>query len=167
MEVSSGNGQAGGQLTATVRAAARADLPALVEFNLAMAWETERKRLDPALLTRGVAALFEQPQRGRYLVADRAGRVQGALLLTYEWSDWRNGDWWWIQSVYVRTEARSQGVFSALYRHVEQQARASAGVVGLRLYVERDNRRAQATYRRLGMEESDYRMYEHGFTDPG
>lgn len=145
-----------------LRDATPADVDALVEFNAAMAWETEHKRLDPAVLRPGVAAVFDDARRGFYLVAERDGAVLGGLLVTYEWSDWRCGDWWWVQSVYVRPQARGQGVFGALYRAVEARARA-AGAVGLRLYVERDNRRAQRTYAALGMEETAYRMFEQPF----
>ncbi|MCE3005110.1 MAG: GNAT family N-acetyltransferase [Xanthomonadaceae bacterium] len=145
-----------------LRDATRADLESLVAFNAAMALETEHKRLDPALLRPGVAAVFDDPRRGFYLVAERGGTVVGGLLVTWEWSDWRCGDWWWVQSVYVVPPARGQGVFGALYRAIEARARA-AGAVGLRLYVERDNRRAQRTYAALGMEETAYRMYERPF----
>ena len=145
-----------------IRAAASSDLEALVDFNAAMAEETEALTLDRARLRRGVAALLAEPARGRYRVAELDGEVVGALLLTYEWSDWRCGDWWWIQSVYVRPEARRRGVFRALYRSVEDEARADPGVCGLRLYVERDNVTAQNTYASLGMAETHYRMYEAG-----
>ena len=145
-----------------LRDATRADIDALVEFNAAMAWETEHKRLDPAILRPGVAAVFDDARRGFYLVAERGGVVLGGLLVTFEWSDWRCGDWWWVQSVYVRPEARGRGVFGALYRAIEARARV-AGAVGLRLYVERDNQRAQRTYAVLGMEETAYRMYEQPF----
>ncbi len=151
----------------TVRPATRADIPLLAAFNAAMAWETERKRLDPERLARGIAGPFEQPGRGRYFVAELGGVVVGSLLVTYEWSDWRNGDWWWIQSVYVAETARRLGVFRALYAEVESQARATAGVVGLRLYVERENQRAQDTYRALGMEHCHYHMYERPFIELG
>lgn len=149
----------------SLRAATLADLDALVEFNAAMAWETEHKRLDPALLRPGVAAVFDDPRRGFYRVAERAGAVVGGLLVTFEWSDWRCGDWWWIQSVYVRPEARGHGVFGALYRDIAERARA-AGAVGLRLYVERDNQRAQRTYAALGMDETAYRLFEQPFGPP-
>jgi GNAT superfamily N-acetyltransferase len=149
----------------SLRDATLADLDALVEFNAAMAWETEHKRLDPAVLRPGVAAVFDDPRRGFYRVAERAGTVVGGLLVTYEWSDWRCGDWWWIQSVYVRPEARGHGVFGALYRDVAARARA-AGAVGLRLYVERDNQRAQRTYAALGMDETAYRLFEQEFGAP-
>ena len=142
-----------------IRAAEPADVASLVQWNAAMAWETEQKQLDPAILARGVAGVFEQPQRGFYLVAERDGTAVGSLLVTYEWSDWRCGDFWWIQSVYVVPEARRGGAFRALYAEVERRA-AAAGAVGLRLYVETENRRAQATYEGLGMERCHYFMYE-------
>jgi GNAT superfamily N-acetyltransferase len=151
----------------TIRPATRADIPHLLEFNAAMAWETERKRLDPAVLGGGIAAVFEQPRRGFYLVAQRGDEVAGGLLITYEWSDWRCGDWWWIQSVYVREAHRRHGVFRALYAHVEQAARNSAGVVGLRLYVEWENARAQATYASLGMAQEHYHFFQKSFVALG
>ncbi|WP_049621170.1 GNAT family N-acetyltransferase [Frateuria defendens] len=143
----------------SVRPARRGDLAHLVAWNAAMAWETEAKRLDGAVLERGVAAVFDEPRRGFYLVAERGGAAVGSLLVTYEWSDWRCGDFWWIQSVYVVPEARRGGVFRTLYAEVAARARA-AGAVGLRLYVETENRRAQATYEGLGMERCHYFMYE-------
>lgn len=146
-----------------VRPATPADAPLLVAFNAAMARETESLQLDQDRLSRGVAAVFAEPARGRYFVAEVAGEVVGGLLVTYEWSDWRDGDWWWIQSVYVLPAARRLGVFRALYAEVERLARATPGVAGLRLYVERDNTRAQQTYRGLGMEASHYQMYERAF----
>jgi GNAT superfamily N-acetyltransferase len=146
-----------------IRAAEPADLASLVQWNAAMAWETEQKRLDPAILARGVAGVFEQPQRGFYLVAERDGTAVASLLVTREWSDWRNGDFWWIQSVYVIPAARRGGVFRALYAEVERLA-AAAGAVGLRLYVETENERAQATYAQLGMQRCPYWMYETDFT---
>ena len=142
-----------------IRAAEPADVASLVQWNAAMAWETEQKQLDPAILARGVAGVFEQPQRGFYLVAERDGTAVASLLVTREWSDWRNGDFWWIQSVYVIPAARRGGVFRALYAEVERLA-AAAGAVGLRLYVETENRHAQATYEGLGMQRCHYFMYE-------
>jgi len=145
-----------------IRTACRADIPALVEWNAAMARETEGKTLDHALLARGVAAVLEEPRRGFYLVAETGGAALGGLLVTYEWSDWRNGDFWWIQSVYVTPAARRGGVFRALHAEVERRARAAAAV-GLRLYVETANVRAQTTYERLGMQRCHYLMYERAF----
>ena len=150
----------------TVRAAVPADLDALVRFNAAMAQETEGKRLDPARLREGVAAALADPARGRYLVAEQGGRVAGALLLTREWSDWRNGWFWWIQSVYVRPEDRGRGVYRALHASVLAEARADAGVCGVRLYVDQDNRAAQATYAAVGMQRTHYLFYEVDFTAP-
>ncbi|RYD15868.1 MAG: GNAT family N-acetyltransferase [Lysobacteraceae bacterium] len=149
--------------TVQVRDATREDIAFLVECNAAMARETERRDLDRALLAAGVAALFDAPARGFYLVATRGQAALGCLMVTREWSDWRNGDWWWLQSVHVRPDARRTGVFRALHAEVERRARAAQRVVGLRLYVERDNARAQATYAALGMHEAVYRVYERGF----
>ncbi|HEX6832622.1 MAG TPA: GNAT family N-acetyltransferase [Rudaea sp.] len=146
-----------------LRPATRDDIEILVRFNAAMALETEHKTLRPEVLRPGVTAVFDEPRRGFYLVAERGEEVIGCLMITYEWSDWRNGDWWWFQSVYVAPAHRRGGVFGALYREVERRARATAGVIGLRLYVERDNAAAQRTYAALGMTETAYRLYETEF----
>ena len=146
-------------MTLSIRTATVADVPALCAWNAAMARETEGLELDPAVLERGVRGVFEQPRRGLYLVAERDGAAVGGLLVTWEWSDWRNGDYWWIQSVYVAPEARRGGVFRALYAEVERRVRAEHAA-SLRLYVEADNRRAQQTYAGLGMHPSHYAMYE-------
>ena len=148
----------------TIRLATVADIPFLVESNAAMALETEHKTLDRETLARGTQAVFDDPRRGSYLIAERDGAVAGCLLITYEWSDWRNGDWWWFQSVYVTPAARRSGIFRVLYAEVERRAR-EAGAVGLRLYVERDNARAQQTYASLGMDEEPYKMLRRGFID--
>lgn len=150
-------------MSITIRAAQRGDLAALADFNVAMALETEGKTLDRATLTRGIAGVFDEPRRGFYLCAVDGGTVVGGLLVTYEWSDWRDGDWWWIQSVFVRQTHRRQGVYRALHGEVERLARAAPHVVGLRLYVENENLRAQSTYRTLGMRQSAYRMFEQPF----
>ncbi|MGH8155697.1 MAG: GNAT family N-acetyltransferase [Rhodanobacteraceae bacterium] len=147
-----------------IRPATPADVPFLVDCNAAMAAETERKSLDREVLTRGTQAVFADPRRGFYFVAERDGVPAGCLLITYEWSDWRNGDWWWIQSVYVVAGARRRGLFRTLFADVEQRARA-ANAVGLRLYVERDNQRAQQTYAALGMREEPYKMLRRGFIE--
>ncbi len=146
-------------MSLSIRTATPADVADLVRWNAAMAWETEQKRLDPQVLRRGVAGVLEQPRRGFYLVAERTGAPVGGLLVTFEWSDWRGGDFWWIQSVYVEPAARRGGVFRALYTAVAQRG-ADAGAVGLRLYVETENRRAQQTYELLGMARCHYVMYE-------
>ena len=152
-------------MTVLIRAATSADVADLVAWNTAMAWETEGKTLDPGRLRRGVEGVLEQPARGFYLIAAIAGEAAGGLLVTREWSDWRCGDFWWIQSVYVVPAARRRGVFRALHAAVEERAR-EAGAVGLRLYVETENTRAQATYEGLGMERCHYFMYEAALADP-
>jgi GNAT superfamily N-acetyltransferase len=145
-----------------IRIASRDDIAHIAQWNTAMAWETEQKALSPAVIGRGVTAVFDEPRRGFYLVAERAGEPVGCLLVTYEWSDWRAGDFWWIQSVYVVESARREGVFRSLYDDAKQRA-AQAGAVGLRLYVETENERAQRTYAGLGMERCHYFMYEAEF----
>lgn len=144
----------------SVRAAALTDAPLLVDFALAMAYETEHKRLDRATVERGIAKLLAEPARGAYRVAMRDGEVVGALMVTFEWSDWRCADWWWIQSVYVRESARRSGVFSALYASVKREAERRDDVCGIRLYVERDNQRAQSTYAAIGMVDAAYLVME-------
>lgn len=147
----------------TIRAATAADVETLAAWAEAMALETEGKTLDAATIRAGIAAGLGDAHKARYLVAERNGRAVGTLMLTTEWSDWRNAWWWWIQSVYVAPDARRLGVFRALYAHVEGQARAAPGVCGLRLYVENDNARAQATYAALGMVDAHYRVFEAEF----
>lgn len=146
-----------------IRPAIVADTETIVRFNAAIALETEHITLDPARLRSGVEAVLRDPAKGFYIVAESEGRIVGQLMITYEWSDWRNGVFWWIQSVYVEQEFRKQGIFSALYRHIEEKAHQSSDVCGIRLYVERANVRAQATYRKMGMEETVYNLYEIDF----
>lgn len=143
------------------------DLEVIVRFNAALAAETENRRLDPETLRRGVARILEEPARGRYFLAERDGHVIGQTLVTYEWSDWRNGDFWWIQSVYVSPDYRGAGAFTALYRHIERLAANDAAVCGLRLYVEKRNVQAARTYLRLGMKPAHYDMLEVDFTLAG
>lgn len=136
------------------------DLDTIVAFNTRMAEETEGLRLDPTLIVPGVRAMIEDPAKGRYFVAERDGQIIGQIGVTSEWSDWRNGHFWWIQSVYVLPEARRGGVFRALYEHVRAEAKRQAGLIGLRLYVEEHNTGAQKTYERLGMGLTAYRLME-------
>lgn len=143
-----------------IRLADNQDTASLVEFNQAMAFETEGKRLDEATLTAGVRAVFASDDRGFYVVAEEGGEVLGGLLVTREWSDWRNAWFWWIQSVYVVPEARGKGLYRELSAFVWTMAREAGDVCGIRLYVEKENRIAQAVYQRLGMHETDYLMYE-------
>jgi GNAT superfamily N-acetyltransferase len=144
----------------TVRAATDADLATLVAFNAAMAEETEGKRLDLELLRRGVQRVLADPACGFYRVAEVDGAVAGGLLVTCEWSDWRCGWWWWLQSVYVLPPARGHGVFSALLAAVDAELAGRSDVVGLRLYVEQDNRAAQAVYAARGFADARYRILE-------
>ena len=128
-----------------------------------MARETEEKEVSTEVAEAGVAGLFERPGAGFYVVAERGGEVAGSLMVTPEWSDWRNGWFWWVQSVYVRPEHRRAGIYRALYEHVRLDAAGTPDVCGLRLYVERENEGARAVYQRLGMEETSYRLYEETF----
>ena len=144
----------------TIRRATVDDAETLARFNEAMAAETENKTLGPDMVRAGVRAAFDRPEQAFYLVAERDGSIIGSLMITTEWSDWRSANFWWIQSVYVRPEARRTGVYRALHRNVRRRAREASGVCGLRLYVERDNAAAQAAYKELGMDAPPYRMYE-------
>ncbi|HXH01157.1 MAG TPA: GNAT family N-acetyltransferase [Xanthomonadaceae bacterium] len=152
-----------------IRDATETDLDLLLRWAQAMALETESKQLDGDVLRRGIEAGLADPAKARYFIAmhdasvagsETIGVPVGTLMLTREWSDWRDGDWWWIQSVFVPEDQRRRGVFAALYRHAEALARDTPGVVGLRLYVERDNSTAQQTYAALGMRDAGYRMFE-------
>lgn len=151
----------------TIRPATAADAETIASFNEAMATETEGKTLAPETIRAGVRALLSRHDLGFYLVAEEDGRIVGQLMVTFEWSDWRNGLVWWVQSVYVRPEARGRGVYRALHGHVREAARGDGGVRGLRLYVERENRTAQATYGRLGMRETGYRLFEEIWEEAG
>jgi GNAT superfamily N-acetyltransferase len=144
----------------TVRPATPADAPLVIDFNLRLARESEGKTLDPAVLAAGVRAALADPRRALYFLAEGEGAVAGQIMVTFEWSDWRNGWLWWIQSVFVRPELRRRGVFRALFAHVEKLARQGPDVVGLRLYVENNNRAAQETYYRLGMKNASYFVLE-------
>lgn len=143
-----------------VRVATAADGDAFVRFNRAMALETENKELDEATVAAGVKAVFEDPTRGFYVLVECADDIVAALMVTFEWSDWRNANFWWIQSVYVTPEFRRRGLYRKLYDFVRARARSEGGVCGFRLYVEMNNVAAQRVYESLGMSASDYLMYE-------
>jgi GNAT superfamily N-acetyltransferase len=147
-----------------IRRAETDDAETLARFNEKMARETEDKTLDPEAIRAGVRSMLAAPERGFYLVAEReAGgerEVVGSLMITTEWSDWRNGTFWWVQSVYVAPEARREGVYTRLYARVKDLATAEDDVCGLRLYVEKDNAPARRAYETLGMTQTSYRMYE-------
>lgn len=147
-------------LELVVRPARPDDAARLADFNLAMARETEGKALDIQTVTAGVNALLRAPEHGFYLVAEQAGTVAGALLVTFEWSDWRNGMFWWIQSVYVDPPYRRRGLYRRLHGEVRRLGANRGNVCGIRLYVEEDNHRAQTTYRQIGMRATLYRVFE-------
>ena len=147
-----------------IRVAERRDAPVVAEFNRRMAEETEHKHLDPAVLLAGVAALLSDRDKGIYYLACAGQDIAGQLMITREWSDWRNGWWWWIQSVYVRADWRRKGIFQALYRHILEAAKAEENVLGLRLYVEKDNAAAQSTYQKLGMTPMPYLFFDYWLT---
>ena len=143
----------------TVRKAVAQDAGSIIEFQLKMAWETEKTALDRATVTRGVNAVFSDPNKGEYYVTQDEDRVVASLLITYEWSDWRNCNVWWFQSVYVAPEFRRQGIFRKMYNFIRQLAEEQ-DIAGLRLYVETKNSRAQKTYEALGMSSEHYSFYE-------
>ena len=147
------------------RVATLADIEPLVAGNIALARESEALHLDAGTVRAGVRAVLERRAPGEYWVVESAGRVVAQLLITYEWSDWRNRIVWWIQSVYVAPERRRQGLFAHLYRRIVRAAH-DAGAGGVRLYVEHENRNAQAVYAALGMDGERYRMYEAMFDEP-
>jgi GNAT superfamily N-acetyltransferase len=142
------------------REAKSSDVPAIVDFQIAMARETEELDLDRDVCTNGVQALFDDPTRGRYFLAESDGIVIASLMITYEWSDWRNGNVWWIQSVYVRPSFRRQRVYAGLYEHVKQLVQADESLRGIRLYVDRRNTVAQSVYAKLGMNGEHYQVFE-------
>ncbi len=147
-------------MSLSIRRASPADAAVVGEFNRLLALESEGKTLDAVVLAAGVAAGLADPNKSVYFLAEEDGKAIGQIMYTLEWSDWRNGWFWWIQSVYVRAEARRRGVFRALFEHVEQAARAEGNVIGLRLYVEQANHVAQETYRRMGMEAAGYFVFQ-------
>lgn len=150
-----------------VRLASIDDAATIVDFNARMASETEGRALPLEVLKNGVVAALADPNRCQYFVAESEGRVVGQAMITYEWSDWRNGQFWWIQSVYVMEEWRRRGIFRTLYQHLQQLARDTPDCCGLRLYVEQHNQVAQETYRRMGMKSTGYLILEEDWSDHG
>jgi ribosomal protein S18 acetylase RimI-like enzyme len=147
-------------MTIAIRRAVPADIQHVCDFNRLLALETEGKTLDPALLRPGVAAVLADASKGLYFLAHDNDQILGQVGLTYEWSDWRNGWFWWLQSVYIATAARQRGVCAALVEHVRQAARADTRVIGIRLYVEQANAAAQASYRAIGLAPTSYQVME-------
>jgi len=149
-----------------IRNATSQDAEKIVHFNKSMARETEDKHLDDQILTSGVNAVLNDPKCGFYLVAEVEGNVVASLMITNEWSDWRDGVFWWIQSVYVDPDFRRRGIFRAMYKEARNRAASDSKVCGCRLYVEQDNTAAQKTYASLGFKETNYKLYEEIFPNP-
>ncbi|MFQ6606172.1 MAG: GNAT family N-acetyltransferase [Fidelibacterota bacterium] len=143
-----------------IRTATKNDLNTIVSFNLALAQESEGLTLNSRLVQRGVEAVFADPTKGFYLLATENEEIVGQLLITKEWSDWRNGYYWWIQSVYVKPEYRQRGVYRFLHQYVRKLAKEEGNVCGIRLYVEQENQAAQNVYKKVGMKPSRYRIFE-------
>ena len=143
-----------------IRSVSTDDISDIAQFNIAMAQETEERQLDPETIQSGVSGVIQNHAHGFYLIAEQDQVAVGSLLITFEWSDWRNGTLWWIQSVYVKPEHRRTGVFKALYDAVIARARAAKSVRGIRLYVEQENLDAQSVYQKLSMQKTPYQMFE-------
>ncbi len=143
-----------------IRPATLDDLSTIVEFNRRLALETEGIFLSVDVLSNGVRTALLDPAKARYFVMEVEGRIIGQIMHTREWSDWRNGDIWWLQSVYVHEDFRRRGVFRSLVEHLRAEAQSSPSVVGIRLYVEENNERAAVTYDRLGLPEAGYAVRE-------
>ncbi len=139
------------------------DAEILAGFNISLADETERLKLDRSIVLSGVRDLMASPEHGFYLVAESGQEISGMLMVTSEWSDWRDGIYWWIQSLYVKPKFRRKGVFRALYDRVKDMASSRGGICGLRVYVDKRNAKARETYERLGMNKTGYEVYEHLF----
>jgi GNAT superfamily N-acetyltransferase len=143
-----------------IRMAERGDAECIARFNEEMALETEQHQLDSAKIRNGVKAVFHNPELGFYLVTEHEGDPVACLMVTYEWSDWRNGMFWWVQSVYVQPEFRRHGIYRRMYQALKELALEKGGVAGFRLYAETENQIAHDTYRSCGMDECHYRMFE-------
>lgn len=144
----------------TIRPGLLFDIPVIAEYQMKMAFETENLKLDPSTVEKGVSAVFDDPSKGKYWLAEVEGKVVGCLLTIPEWSDWRNGTVLWIHSVYVSENFRNQGVYKKLYLHLKQMVEESSDFRGLRLYVDKTNERAQKVYESLGMSGEHYHLYE-------
>jgi GNAT superfamily N-acetyltransferase len=150
---------------ALCRIGEKRDADILIQFNIAMARETEGKELSIETVSSGVTNLLKKPSAGFYVVAEKQGQIIGSLMITSEWSDWRNGFFWWIQSVYVRPEFRCQGIYRLLHTYVRDKAKKEPDVCGLRLYVENENSTAKKAYEKTGMIKTSYSMYEEDFNE--
>ncbi|MDP1559990.1 MAG: GNAT family N-acetyltransferase [Pirellulaceae bacterium] len=146
-----------------IRQALSTDVETIAHFNIALCRETERRELDPVTVANGVRRFVSEPNRGRYFVALVDGQVVGQSAHTFEWSDWRNGEIWWIQSVYVHPDFRSKGVFRSLFTHIKELGEADVDCIGIRLYMEQENETARESYLRLGFGEPGYVVFERLF----
>ena len=146
-----------------VSKAQKSDIPEIIQFNINMAMETENKKLDKQTVTKGVHEVFNSPSLGYYIIVKDLSGILGCLMITYEWSDWRNGLFWWIQSVYVKKEYRRKGVFRKMYKFIHEKAISDKKCTGIRLYVENNNSVAQNVYNNLGMVETHYKLFEKDF----
>lgn len=144
-----------------IRKATLDDVSIIAKYNYNLAFETEDKKLNMSILTSGVKRLIEDESKGVYHVCEIDGKVVGQIMYTYEWSDWRNGTFLWVQSVYVNKENRGMGIFKALYTYIKDMCDKDENICGIRLYVERENYVAQNTYSNLGMNECNYHIYEY------
>ena len=141
------------------------DINSLVDFNIKMAKETENKILNKKIVTKGVSEVLTDTTLGYYVIAKNKNTILGSLMITYEWSDWRNGMFWWIQSVYVEKEYRQQGVYKKMYSYIKDKALKDNSCTGIRLYVEQENKIAQSVYTKLEMKETHYKLFEIDFQD--
>ena len=148
-----------------VSKAQKSDIPEIIRFNINMAMETENKKLDEQTVTKGVQEVFNSPSLGYYIIVKDSSGILGCLMITYEWSDWRNGLFWWIQSVYVKKTYRRKGVFKKMYKFIHERAINDNKCTGIRLYVENNNSIAQKVYKNLGMEETYYKLFEVDFNE--
>ena len=144
-----------------IRKALNKDIDVIARYNYNLAYETENKTLDMNILTKGVEAIIKDENKGIYHVCEINGEVVGQIMYTFEWSDWRNGTFLWIQSVYVNKEFRGMGVFKALYKFIRDIADNDNNICGIRLYVEKENTIAKKTYKNIGMKECNYYIYEY------
>ena len=145
--------------------AQQSDIKEIIQFNINMAMETENKKLNKETVTKGVQEVFNTPSLGYYIIVKDSSGILGCLMITYEWSDWRNGLFWWIQSVYVKKEYRRKGVYRKMYKFIHERAIADKKCTGIRLYVENNNSIAQKVYNNLGMTETYYKLFEVDFNE--
>jgi len=143
-----------------IRKAIEEDLPTIVDFQMAMALETENLKLEESIVKKGVSAAFHDSAKGQYFVTEIDNEIAASLMITFEWSDWRNGMVYWIQSVYVEKKFRRMGIYSKMYTHIQEIVKNDENIRGIRLYVDKTNTRAQMTYKKTGMNGEHYQLFE-------